>query len=370
MEGKPLTAKAAQFTAHFMDRLLEACRQKNSRLVVGLDPHIALLPQELLPGEGRTGEDRTGEDRTGEGRPGEGRTGAEPNLSAEAASRAILEFNRRIIPAVADHAAAVKPQLAFYERWGWHGMQAYGETVKIAHQHGLLVIADAKRCDIGSTAEAYAAAYLGPAGGEKAADGGVAEDGAAAMDSAAAADDVDMEADAITLQPYMGKDGIEPFLRRWTRGKGFFVLVRTSNPGAGDVQDLTVGEEKLYERVAALVEEWGSSSVSHASGFSALGAVAGATYPRELARLRRLMPHTFFLVPGYGAQGGDAASVRHAFLPDGSGAVVNSSRQVIFAYREQKCGGERWRKGEGWWADCARQAAERARLDINAVLAL
>lgn len=303
---------------HFADLLLAACVAKQTRVVVGLDPHFALLPPRLTV---------------------QARQAGRPQVKRQAAAEAIMAFNREILPAVADKVAAVKPQLAFYEQWGPAGLKAYEDTVMLAHELGLLVIADAKRNDIGSTAEAYAAAFLGSAAGETA---------------------DPWEADAITVNPYFGADGINPFLQRWPRGKGLFALLRTSNPSATQVQDIpTAGGGKMYTQLAELIAGWGDAAIG-ASGYSALGAVVGATYPEDMHTARRLMPRTLFLVPGYGAQGGDAASVAAAFNADGYGAVINTSRQVLFAYRAQN--------DEENFAQCARVAAEAARLAINAVI--
>ena len=312
---------------HFADMLLAACATKQSRVVVGLDPHFALLPPSLTT---------------------QARQATAPQVRRVAAAEAIMAFNREILPAVADKVAAVKPQLAFYEQWGPAGIKAYEDTVALAHELGLLVIADAKRNDIGSTAEAYAAAFLGRA----------ANDASAAPIPSEQPDP--WEADAITVNPYFGMDGITPFLQRWPRGKGLFALLRTSNSSAPQVQDIpTAGGGKVYTQLAELISGWGEESVG-ACGYSALGAVVGATYPEDMQALRRVMPHTLFLVPGYGAQGGDAASVAAAFKPDGFGAVINTSRQVLFAYRDMN--------DQEHFALCARRAAEETRQAINAVL--
>jgi orotidine-5'-phosphate decarboxylase len=261
---------------NFADRLIETIERKRTCVVVGLDPQLDSLPTELRDKARRS--------------------------NAEAAD-AILEFNRRVLHAVADHAAAVKPQAAFYEALGWEGMRAFAETIRAARDCGLLVIADVKRGDIGSTAEAYAQGHL----------------------------DV-LQADAVTVNPYLGLDGIAPFLKRAKDGKGIFVLVKTSNPSSVELQDLDAAGAKLYEKVAELVERWGADCRGEC-GYSAVGAVVGATFPAAAEKLRRLMPHALFLVPGYGAQGATADDCRLCFDARGRGAVVNSSRGIIFAYR-------------------------------------
>jgi len=264
---------------NFADRLTAAIDEKKSCVVVGLDPRVDALPAEL-------------------------RNRAKPS-DADAAE-AILAFNARVIEAVAPHAVAVKPQVAFYEALGWHGFRAFAETIRIAHEYGLIVISDVKRGDIGSTAEAYAKAHLDRFG-----------------------------ADAVTVNPYLGTDSIAPFLKRATEGKGIFVLVKTSNPSSAELQDLAVSEATLYERVAALVDQWGKAHRGD-SGYSAVCAVMGATFPEAAARLRERMPRAIFVVPGYGAQGGGAEECRPCFDSLGHGAVVNSSRGIIFAYNTRQ----------------------------------
>jgi len=261
---------------NFADRLIETVERKRSCVVVGLDPQLDSLPSELREKARRS--------------------------TADAAD-AVLEFNRRVLDAVADHAAAVKPQSAFYEALGWEGVRALAATVRAAHERGLLVIADVKRGDIGSTAEAYAQGHL----------------------------DL-LEADAVTVNPYLGIDGIAPFIKRARDGKGIFVLVKTSNPSSVELQDLDASGAKVYEKVAELVARWGGDCRGE-TGYSAVGAVVGATFPAAAEKLRRLMPHAPFLVPGYGAQGATADDCRPCFDAQGRGAVVNSSRGIIFAYR-------------------------------------
>lgn len=305
---------------NFADRLIAACQEKQSAVVVGLDPRWASLPPAL-------------------------RSAAEQHngLTASAAALAFYQFGRAIIDAVADIAVAIKPQFAFYEQYGPWGMHALLQTVEYAKTQGVLVIGDAKRGDIGSTAEAYAQAYLG----------GLTKDSEPVWS---------MGLDALTVNAYLGSDGVQPFLQAAARtGNGIFALVKTSNPSSGELQDQLIAEEPVYALMARLVEQWGGE-LRGASGYSSLGAVVGATYPQEAAALRQLMPRSIFLVPGYGAQGATADDVVPAFNHDGLGAVVNSSRGIIFAYQKMP------EFGPDRFADAARAAAIATRDDINAAL--
>ena len=277
---------------HFADRLCEAIARKGSAVVVGLDPRLESLPAELLAACHET-----------------------YGASTRAAGEALWQFNRDIIDAVHDLVPVVKPQLAFYERYGLEGLQAYVRTVRHARAAGLLVIADAKRNDIGPTAVAYAEAFLGTTSIFEAIVPG------------------DFEADALTVNAFLGRDGIQPFIdQAQQHDRGLFVLVKTSNASSGEIQDLPVAGRPLYEHLAALVETWGATSRG-SCGYSAVGAVVGATYPEQARRLRDLMPHTIFLVPGYGAQGATAADVVGCFDARGYGAIVNASRSILFAFR-------------------------------------
>jgi orotidine-5'-phosphate decarboxylase len=216
---------------------------------------------------------------------------------------------------VHDLVPVVKPQLAFYERYGLAGMQAYAQTVRYAHDAGLLVIADGKRNDIGPTAVGYAEAFLGPIQlFEQIVPG-------------------DFEVDALTVNAFLGSEGITPFIdQAQQHGRGLFVLVKTSNASSSELQDLAVAGRPLYEHLGQLVEAWGATSRGH-YGYSAVGAVVGATYPQQARALRSLMPHTIFLVPGYGAQGATAADVVGCFDVHGYGAIINASRSILFAFR-------------------------------------
>ncbi len=230
----------------------------------------------------------------------------------------VSAFTTGIIDAVKDIAVAVKPQLAYFELLGWEGMKVFFETCEYAKSQGLLVIADGKRNDIGSTCEAYADAYLSK----------------------------DSPIDALTVTPYLGSDGVKPFMERCEKnGKGIFVLVKTSNESSGEIQDLPTGDEAVHEHLAQLVESWGMHHIGPSSSLSFVGAVVGATYPEEMTYLRTLMPHIPFLIPGYGAQGGTAKDAARGFIPDGTGAIVNASRSIIYASNGPD------------WADAARTAA-------------
>src|SRR5215468_8789539 len=277
---------------HFADRLCEAIARKGSAVMVGLDPRLESLPTDLLTACCET-----------------------YGASTRAAGEALWQFNRAIIDAVHDLVPVVKPQLAFYERYGLEGLQAYVRTVRHAHAAGLLVIADAKRNDIGPTAVAYAKGFLGSTClFEQTVPG-------------------DFEVDALTVNAFLGSDGIRPFIdQAQQHGRGLFVLVKTSNASSGEIQDLPVAGHPLYERLAELVEAWGAESRG-SCGYSAVGAVVGATYPEQARRLRALMPHTILLVPGYGAQGATAADVVGCFDAHGYGAIINASRSILFAFR-------------------------------------
>ncbi len=279
-----------------MDRLIEAIDNTQNPSVVGLDPTEALVPPQVVASFAD-----------------EVRDSVESPEEVESAQLAVayFEYNRTIIDAIADIVPAVKPQIAMYEALGPAGIDCYTMTCQYARQQGLYVIGDVKRGDIGSTAAAYAKHLTG-------------FDGA----------DVWHE-DALTVNPYLGSDGIEPFVEAAGESdRDLFVLVRTSNPSSAQIQELQLaGGGHVYEHVADLVEQWGADTIGR-FGYSRTGAVVGATHPEEGAALRERMPHTFFLVPGYGAQGGTAASVAGMFDHDGSGAIVNSSRGIIGAWRD------------------------------------
>ena len=295
-----------------VDKLIDRIKQLNNPTVVGLDTNFDYLPEEM-------------------------RAGIE--TPAEAA-KAIVDFNKQIVDAVAEIVPAVKVQIAYYEMYGVEGLRAFAETVRYASDKGLLVMTDAKRNDIGATAECYAKAYLGETQiGNKA---------ITAFDS-----------DFLTVNGYLGSDGIKPFLA-WMekRDKGIFVLVKTSNKSSGELQDLKLENGKtVYEYMGGLVEEWGKDSIGK-YGYSAVGAVVGATHPAQAAILRREMPHTFFLIPGYGAQGGTADDLKVCFDKNGLGGIVNSSRGILCAYKQEKY------KGMDF-AAAAKQACIDMKNDLN-----
>jgi orotidine-5'-phosphate decarboxylase len=306
----------------FSDRLMESIDRKGCPITVGLDPRLDLMPPALV---------RTAFTRHGD--------------THQAASQAIRNFTLQLLDAIAPHVPAVKVQVAFYEAFGCAGMEVFAEILREAQQRGLIVIADVKRGDVELTAQAYASAYL-----------------ASSLPGVTLAPG--FEADAITVNAYVGGDGVMPFVTAAaSHGKGLFILVKTSNPTSGDVQNLLVDGHPLYERMAALVQRWGQGTEGK-RGYHAVGAVVGATYPTEAARLRSLMPHTYFLVPGYGAQGAGAADVQACFDADGHGAIVNSSRAILYAYRQKA-----YRSfGEERFPEAARAAVLTMKEELAAVL--
>jgi orotidine-5'-phosphate decarboxylase len=290
-------------TLPFADRLADAVERKRSQLVVGLDPVVELLPIELR---------------------------GEATRGREAAAGAVERFCKGIIDAVAPYVAAVKPQAAFFEALGSDGWRALETVSHYAREAGLLVIADAKRCDIGPTARAYATAFLEPSNGDP------------------------PLADAVTVSPYLGRDSLDPFLAACRRdGAGLFLLVRTSNAGAAELQDAVLSDGRpVWKYVASLVDAWGEDLVG-ARGLSSVGAVVGATVPRIVGEARREMPRAIILLPGVGAQGATPADVARAFTSGPSSALVNASRSVIYAYRDAPP--EDWRAAAG--AEAARLSA-------------
>jgi len=276
----------------FSDRLVESIRKAGNPCVVGLDPRIDLMPAFV---------------KTGRGRP-----------TKEVIRAVIRDFHEMVLDAVADLVPVVKPQLAFFEQYGAAGIEAFEDTVQAAKQRGLLVVADGKRNDIASTAEAYAEAFLGETEvlGEK---------------------QKAFNADAMTVTPYLGQDSMLPFVEVCRReGKGIFVVLKTSNEGSRDYQDqsLQATGQPLYESIAATVNELGKPLMG-ASGYSSVGAVVGATFPDDARRLRYLMPQAFILVTGYGVQGASGRKAAVCFNPDGLGAIVSSSRAITYAYADE-----------------------------------
>ncbi len=252
----------------------------------------------------------------------------------------VFEFNKKIIDNTYDIIPSVKVQIAYYEMYGVAGMKAYEETLKYAKEKGLVVIADAKRNDIGSTAACYAKTFLGETA--------VNENALSAFPS-----------DFVTVNGYLGTDGIAPFVEECeNRDKGIFVLVKTSNPSGAEIQNVVLENGvPMYEHMGALVEKWGESTVGD-YGYSAVGAVVGATHPLEAARLRKLLPHTFFLIPGYGAQGGKAEMLKNCFGENGLGGVVNNSRGILCAYKKEG----------GTYYETARKACIAMQKDLSSVI--
>lgn len=275
----------------FIDALIIKIKEKRSNVVVGLDPALESIPQGVREKNYKI----------------YGKT-------LEAVGEILFEFNKEIIDHVFDIVPAVKPQIAFYEQYGLEGMKAYLRTCNYASQKGLIVIGDVKRGDIGSTSRAYSNAHLGNVDIE-----GKIEEAFAV--------------DAITTNPYLGDDCLGEFMEDIKeKDKGMFVLVKTSNPTSGQIQDLVVKGEKIYEVVAKMVDKWSQQTLGE-SGYASVGAVVGATYKEESRNLRKIMPNSYFLVPGYGAQGGTAEDIIDCFNEDGLGALINSSRAIIYAYK-------------------------------------
>lgn len=302
-----------------MKKLIEKIAQMQNPSVVGLDSLLDYIPQHI-------------KDEKFE----------QYGNTFDAAAQAILEYNKAIIDEICDIVPAIKPQAAYYELYSWQGMWALCETVKYAQEKGMVVIMDGKRNDIGSTMQAYAKAHLGVTdlNGEVASAFG---------------------SDMLTVNGYLGSDGIEPLLPICDeKDRGIFVLVKTSNPSSGELQDQKIGDKSIYETMGGMCEQWGSKTENH-YGYSRVGAVVGATYPEQLAEMRQKMPHTFFLVPGYGAQGGGAKDVAGAFDANGLGAVVNSSRAILTAWKKAGTDGHDF-------AQQARKAALAMKEDIMSVV--
>lgn len=297
-----------------LDRLIEKIAELQNPTVAGLDPKLDFIPQQVQEEAfGRFG----------------------PSL--EGAAEALYLFNVGLIDALCDIVPAVKPQCAYYEMYGWPGVRALERTIAYAKSKGLFVITDGKRNDIGTTMEAYAAAHLGTV-------------------EAAGRTFAPFGGDALTVNGYLGSDGINPLLDICRQqDKGIFVLVKTSNKSSGELQDQKLGDKTVYETMGGFCEGWGDS-LPGVHGYSGVGAVVGATYPAQLSELRQKLPHTFFLVPGYGAQGGGAADVAGAFDQKGLGAVINSSRGIMCAYKKT---GDPAR-----FAEAAREEAIRMRDEI------
>ena len=304
-----------------ISKLITEIQKKNAPIVVGLDPQLGFLPKKLM---------KDGIKEYGE--------------SLEAVAAAVFEFNKAIIDATYDLIPAVKPQIAMYEQFGVSGLVAFRETVEYAKSKGLIVIGDIKRGDIGSTSGAYALGHIGTV-------------------QVGSTDFCPFDEDMVTVNPYLGSDGVKPFIDVCNKNdRGIFVLVKTSNPSSGEFQDREVDGRPLYELVGEKVAEWGQDSMD--GEYSNVGAVVGATYPEQGRILRKLMPKTYILVPGYGAQGGQGKDLVDFFNEDGLGAIINSSRGIIAAHTKS----EYAKFGEAHFAEASRQAVIDMLDDIRGAL--
>lgn len=304
-----------------INKLVDKIKKQNAPVVVGLDPMMKFVPKHLQDAAFK-----------------------EYGETLEGAAEAIWQFNKAIIDNIYDIVPAVKPQVAMYEQFGIPGMIAFKKTVDYCHEKDMVVIGDVKRGDIGSTSEAYAVAHLGKVK--------VGNKEIAAFDE-----------DFATVNPYLGSDGINPFLKVCKEEKkGIFILVKTSNPSSGEFQDRLIDGRPLYEHVGEKVNEWAMQCMG--DDYSYVGAVVGATYPEMGKVLRKVMPKSFILVPGYGAQGGKAEDLVHFFNEDGLGAIVNSSRGIIAAYTKEQYA----KFGEKNFGEASRQAALDMIADINGAL--
>ena len=306
-----------------INQLISKIKETNAPIVVGLDPMLKYVPEYIRQ-----------------------QAYAEYGETLEGVAEAIWQYNKGIVDAVYDLIPAVKPQVAMYEQFGIPGMIAFKRTVDYCKEKGLVVIGDIKRGDIGSTSEAYAVGHLGKVRiGDKSYAG--------------------FDEDFVTVNPYLGSDGVKPFTSICAgEKKGIFVLVKTSNPSSGEFQDRLIDGKPLYELVGEKVRDWGAECMPESGDYSYVGEVVGATYPEQGKLLRKVMPHTFILVPGYGAQGGKGSDLVHFFHEDGLGAIINSSRGIIAAYQQEKYAGY----GEKGYADAARAAVIDMREDIASAL--
>ncbi len=306
-----------------INKLNEKIKKTGAPIVVGLDPMMKFVPEFIRK-----------------------KAFAEYGETLEGAAEAIWQYNKGIVDAIYDLIPAVKPQIAMYEQFGIPGMIAFKKTVDYCKEKDLVVIGDVKRGDIGSTSEAYAVGHLG-----KVQVGGNSYAG--------------FDEDFATVNPYLGSDGVKPFLKVCKEEKkGIFVLVKTSNPSSGEFQDRLIDGKPLYEIVGEQVNAWGAECMPESGNYSYVGAVVGATYPEQGKILRKVMPHTMILVPGYGAQGGKGADLVHFFNEDGLGAIINSSRGIIAAYQQEQYA----HFGEKGYADASRAAVLAMREDISAAL--
>lgn len=306
-----------------INKLVSKIKETNAPIVVGLDPMMKFIPSQIKEAAFK-----------------------EFGETLEGAAEAIWQYNKGLVDAIYDLVPAVKPQIAMYEQFGIPGMIAFKKTVDYCKEKDLVVIGDIKRGDIGSTSEAYAVGHLGKVQvGSKSYYG--------------------FDEDFATVNPYLGSDGVNPFIKVCKEEKkGLFLLVKTSNPSSGEFQDRLIDGKPLYEIVGEKVAEWGADCMG--DDYSYIGAVVGATYPEMGKVLRKVMPKSYILVPGYGAQGGKGADLVHFFNEDGLGAIVNSSRGIIAAYQQEKYA----QFGEAGFADAARAAVLDMREDIAQALSL
>lgn len=302
---------------NIIDILIDKIKETNNPTVMGLDPRFEMLPKCVTDKYPKT---------------------------LEGVADAIIEYNKALIDETFDIIPAVKPQIAFYEMFGLSGMKAFEETCKYAKEKGMLVIVDAKRGDIGSTAAGYSNAFLG-----KTKIGDVEES--------------IFDVDFLTVNPYMGSDCVKPFIEDCKKyNKGLFILVKTSNPSSGELQDIKLENgDEVYTTVAKLVEKWGED-LRGEYGYSSIAAVVGATYPEQLQSIRKTAPHTYFLIPGYGAQGGKASDIALGFDGNGLGGIVNASRSLMCAYKS-----DLWKDkfAEVDYAKATRAEAIRMRDELN-----
>lgn len=304
-----------------INKLVEKIQKTNAPIVVGLDPTLDFVPEHI-----------------------QNKAFAEFGETLEGAAEAIWQFNKEIIDATYDLIPAVKPQIAMYESFGVEGVKAYQKTLDYARSKDLVIIGDIKRGDIGSTSEAYAIGHLGRV-----------KVGSKVLSA--------FNEDFATINPYMGSDSVNPFVKVCKEeNKGLFILVKTSNKSSGEFQDRLIDGRPLYEHVGEKVAEWGAGHMG--SSYSYIGAVVGATYPEMGKTLRKIMPKTFILVPGYGAQGGQGKDLVHYFNEDGLGAIVNSSRGIIAAYKQEQYA----KFGAENFADASRQAVLDMIADIDGAL--
>lgn len=308
-----------------INRLVAQIKKTGAPIVVGLDPMMKFIPEHLKE-----------------------KAFAEFGETLEGAAEAIWQYNKAIVDAIYELVPAVKPQIAMYEQFGLPGLSAFYKTVQYCKEKGLVVIGDIKRGDIGSTSEAYAVGHLGKV-------------------QVGSRSYYGFDEDFVTVNPYLGSDGVNPFIKVCKEEKkGIFVLVKTSNPSSGEFQDRQIadaGNRPLYEVVGEQVAKWGETHMGDT--YSYVGAVVGATYPEMGKVLRKIMPKSYILVPGYGAQGGKGADLVHFFNEDGLGAIVNSSRGIIAAYQQEKYA----RFGAENFADASRAAVLDMKEDIEQALA-